>query len=60
MSKHETWTLAFRDVDHRSPVPLPLRVRRLLKYALRAVGLRCVDIQVQTASGEKSSAAPPA
>lgn len=28
-----------------SAVPAPLRIRRLLKYALRSLGLKCISLQ---------------
>lgn len=39
----EAWTLSFVNGAPKWDVPLEVRVRKLLKYALRAVGLRCVD-----------------
>lgn len=38
------WTLTFRPTDGGEPTAA-LRVRRLLKFALRTCGLRCVGIR---------------
>jgi hypothetical protein len=35
-------------------VPVILRVRKLLKYALRALGLRCVDIYAETVQPQRT------
>lgn len=42
----ELWKLTFRAINRRvaGGVPPEIRVRRLLKKALREFGLRCVDI----------------
>lgn len=44
-TKPETWTLTFRDARPDSVVPFVIRVRKLLKYALRALGLRCIELK---------------
>jgi hypothetical protein len=42
----ETWKLTFKAAPDENGVPMPVRVRRLLKAALRSYRLRCVDIEV--------------
>lgn len=36
-----------------SPVPVPVRLRRLLKYSLRALQLRCTQIIPADAGGDR-------
>lgn len=43
MTKPETYTLTFQAADNDSP-PVDVRVRRLLKCALRSFGLKCVRL----------------
>ena len=43
-------TVVLTLADTGGTVPFWLRVRRLLKYALRALGLRCVDMREETRS----------
>lgn len=38
----ERWALVFEPLD--DAVPAPVRVRRLLKYALRGLRLKCVNM----------------
>lgn len=42
----ERWQLTFETVDSDGLSPLVNRVRSLLKTALRAYGLRCVDHRI--------------
>lgn len=46
MSKkdHETWTIQFEGLnDDEHGRPVPVRIRALVKYALRSLRLRCLD-----------------
>ena len=36
------WVIRLVPLDR--PVPVALRIRKLLKFALRALGLRCVEV----------------
>jgi len=53
-----TFTLLLRDVDPDG-APLMVRLRRLLKYALRACGLRCREVWPEAAPDPLSHALPP-
>jgi hypothetical protein len=53
MSDGEKVRLVFRPL--RDAVPWPARVRRLLKYALRACNLRCTCIEELPADGAPRS-----
>lgn len=44
------WRLTFRVLPHE--LPEGVRVRWLLKYALRALGLRCVRVDEPAKEGE--------
>jgi hypothetical protein len=57
MSHPEHWQLTFKAAD-AGPAPMAVRVRRALKYALRACGLRCTDHRVVEA-GEAVATPPP-
>jgi len=48
----DVWTLTFEPCESKdfNDVPVQLRVRHLLKFALRSVGLRCVDLGGRTES----------
>ncbi len=47
--EYETWTIKFRAEHSRDDNrPIAVRVRRLLKHALRVCGLRCVEIATAT------------
>ena len=41
-----------------STVPTPIRLKRLLKYALRCLGLKCTRIVPATDGVEKTEATP--
>jgi hypothetical protein len=41
----EVWVLSFRAEGH-SDVPTEIRIRKLLKIALRQLGLRCCDFRI--------------
>ena len=56
ISKPATWFLAFRAEGDGPPVEI--RVRRLLKRALRGFGLRCVDYRVDPPVATASPARP--
>lgn len=43
------WILRLRPLPDPGGAPVACKVRRLLKYALRACGLRCVDVREATA-----------
>lgn len=51
----ETWTLTFRAADTGDP-PTELRIRRLLKAALRQFGLRCIDYRMEPMDARDSQA----
>jgi hypothetical protein len=40
----ERWTLTFEPVPDPQAPPAPIRIRHLLKRALRSFGLRCVNV----------------
>jgi hypothetical protein len=52
----ETWVLSFKAEGDGGP-PVEIRVRRLLKRALRSFGLRCVDFRVAAPASEPAAAA---
>lgn len=39
----ETWTITFQDMPDPLNRPMAIRIRQLLKIALRGCHLRCVD-----------------
>jgi hypothetical protein len=41
----EIWTLTFRPESDPNGNPPEIRIRRLLKIALRSMALRCIDIR---------------
>ena len=44
MTKRPTYALTLRALPDRDNVPPIVRMRRLLKHALRSCGMRCVSI----------------
>lgn len=46
--KREAWTITFVPAPDENNIPMPVRVRRLLKMALRSCRLRCIDYSSTT------------
>jgi hypothetical protein len=55
----ELWHLTFQVADSGDP-PVAIRVRRLLKRALRSFGLKCVDYRVDAPASEPAATQPAA
>jgi hypothetical protein len=53
----EIWTLSFTAAVPGEP-PMPIRICRLLKAALRAFGLRCVDFSTSAGPADDGRAMP--